>query len=73
MNIQEREQFLEKYKEKLQLAEEEHSEEAAELEVIVKAIIKTIPEKVTNHICPYCGRMIQIKKNFCSNCGQATR
>ena len=73
MNIQEREQLLEKYKEKLQLAEEEPSEEAAELEVIVKAIIKTIPEKVTNHTCPYCGRIIQIKKNFCNNCGQAMR
>lgn len=73
MNIQEREQLLEKYKEKLQLAEEEHSEEVAELEEIVKAIIKTIPETITNHLCPYCGRMIQIKKNFCSSCGQAVK
>lgn len=73
MNIQEREMLLQAYKEQLEIAEAEHLEEVPELEEVVKALIKTIPTEVKDRICPYCGRMIQIKKNFCPDCGQALR
>lgn len=73
MNIQEREELLKKYKEKLEIAETDQTDEKEELEVIVKALIKTIPEEPKNNTCPYCGRLFFIKTNNCSNCGQAMR
>ena len=73
MNIQKREELLKKYKEKLEIAEADQTDEKEELEVIVKALIKTIPEEPKNNTCPYCGRLFFIKTNNCSNCGQAMR
>ena len=73
MNIKEREELLEKYKAKLEVAEQDQTEEKEELREIVSALIKTIPEEPISNTCPWCGRLFFIKTNFCSDCGQAMR